>query len=87
MLTVAAEKTASLADKSLDQLAAELEHLPPGSEAVHIYHDEILRRQEQAELDGTTAGLVGQRKTYSIWTVLILAAATFAVVASILLAK
>jgi hypothetical protein len=81
------EKTVSLADKSLDQLAAELELLPAESEAVSIYHDEIIRRQEQVGLDTATAGLVSDRKRYSISTIIILAAGIVAMVASILLQK
>jgi hypothetical protein len=86
-LTVPPEKTVSLADKSLDQLAAELELLPTESEAVSIYHDEIIRRQEQVGLDTATAGLVSDRKRYSISTIIILAAGIVAMVASILLQK
>jgi hypothetical protein len=81
------EKTASLANKSLDELAAQLALLPEGSEEANQYHDELARRQEQADLDSATSGLVAERRRHSVWTILILGAAIFAVAASMLLQK
>jgi hypothetical protein len=45
-----------LANKSLDELAAELALLPEGSEEANQYHDELARRQEQADLDARRPG-------------------------------
>jgi len=76
-----------LADKNLDELAAELARLPEGSEQAELYHDEIVRRQEQADLDGATAALVGEKRKYSAWTILIFGAAVLAFLASMMLQK
>jgi len=79
------ERSASLADKSLDELATEIALLPEGSEQANLYHDEIVRRQQQADLDKTTSELVAERRKYSVWTILILGAAILAFAASMLL--
>ena len=79
------EKRASLANKSLDELAAQLALLPEGSEEANQYHDELARRQEQADLDKTTSELVAEGRKYSVWTILILGAAILAFAASMLL--
>jgi hypothetical protein len=76
-----------LADKSLDELAPEIALLPEGSEQANLYHDEIVRRQQQADLDKTTSELVAERRKYSVWTILILGAAILALAASMLLQK
>ena len=81
------EPTPSLADKSLDELAAQLALLPEGSEQASLYHDEIVRRQQQADLDKATSGLIAERRKYSVVTILILGAAILAMAASILLQK
>ena len=81
------ERSASLADKSLDELATEVALLPEGSEQANLYHDEIVRRQQQADLDKTTSELVAERRKYSVWTILILGAAILALAASMLLQK
>jgi hypothetical protein len=81
------ERSASLADKSLDELATEIALLPEGSEQANLYHDEIVRRQQQADLDKTTSELVAERRKYSVWTILILGAAILALAASMLLQK
>jgi len=81
------ETTTSLADKTLDELAAEIALLPEGSERASLYHDEIVRRQQQADLDKTTSGLVAERRKYSFVTIFILGAAILAMAASILLQK
>ena len=81
------ESSASLADKSLDELATESALLPEGSEQANLYHDEIVRRQQQADLDKATSELVAERRKYSVWTILILGAAIFALAASMLLQK
>jgi hypothetical protein len=81
------ERSASLADKSLDELATEIALLPEGSEHANLYHDEIVRRQQQADLDKTTSELVAERRKYSVWTILILGAAILALAASMLLQK
>jgi len=39
------EKSAPLACKSLDELAAEIALLPEASEQANLYHEEIVRRQ------------------------------------------
>jgi hypothetical protein len=74
-----------LADKSLDELATEIALLPEGSEQANLYHDEIVRRQQQADLDKTTSELVAEGRKYSVWTILILGAAILAFAASMLL--
>jgi hypothetical protein len=79
------EKKTSLADKSVDDLAAELARLPETSEEASMYHDEIVRRHSQTTLDSTTAQLISERRRYSIWTVVILGLAIFAMVAGIML--
>jgi hypothetical protein len=79
------ERSASLADKSLDELATEIALLPEGSEQANLYHDEIVRRQQQADLDKTTSELVAEGRKYSVWTILILGAAILAFAASMLL--
>jgi hypothetical protein len=79
------EKSASLADKSLDELATEIALLPEGSEQAELYHDEIVRRQQQVDLDKTTSELVAEGRKYSVWTILILGAAILAFAASMLL--
>jgi hypothetical protein len=79
------EKRASLANKSLDELATELALLPEGSGEANLYHDEIVRRQQQADLDKTTSELVAEGRKYSVWTILILGAAILAFAASMLL--
>jgi hypothetical protein len=81
------EKKTSLADMSLDELAVELARLPETSEEARMYHDEIIRRHSQTTLDTTTAQLVSERRRYSIWTVIILGLAIFAMVAGIMLQK
>jgi hypothetical protein len=81
------EPPPSLADKSLDELAARLALLPEGSEQASLYHDEIVRRQQQADLDKATSGLIAERRRYSVVTILILGAAILAMAASILLQK
>ena len=81
------EMTVSLVNKSLDELATEIALLPEGSEQANLYHDEIVRRQQQADLDKTTSELVAERRKYSVWTIVVLGAAIFAVAASILLQK
>ena len=81
------EKKTSLADMSLDELAAERARLPETSEEAHMYHDEIVRRHSQTTLDTTTVHLVSERRRYSTWTVVILALAIFAMVAGIMLQK
>lgn len=60
------EKKTSLADKSLDELAAELARLPETSEEASMYHDEIARRHSQTTLDTNTAQLISERRRYSI---------------------
>jgi hypothetical protein len=60
------EDSASLANKSLDELANEIARLPEGSEQVHLYHDEIVWRQQQLDLDKATSGLVAERRKFSI---------------------
>lgn len=81
------ERSASLADKSLDELATEIALLPEGSEQANLYHDEIVRRQQQADLDKTTSELVAERRKYSVWTILILGATILALAGSMLLQK
>jgi hypothetical protein len=81
------EKKTSLADMSLDQLAAERARLPETSEEARMYHDEIVRRHSQTTLDTTTVQLISERRRYSTWTVVILALAIFAMVAGIMLQK
>jgi hypothetical protein len=81
------ENLASLADKSLDELATELALLPEGSEQAELYHDEIMRRQQQADLDKTSSELGAERRKYSVLTILILGAAILAMAASMLLQK
>ncbi len=81
------EKKTSLADMSLDELAAELARLPEGSEEASMYHDEIIRRHGQTTLDTTTAQLISERRRYSAWTLVILGLAIFAMVAGIMLQK
>ena len=76
-----------MADKSLDELATEIALLPEGSEQANLYHHEIVRRQQQADLDKTTSELVAERRKYSVWTILILGAAILALAASMLLQK
>jgi hypothetical protein len=66
------EKKASLADMSLEELAAELARLPEGSEEASRYHDEIIRRHSQTTLDTTTAQLISERRRYSTWTLVFL---------------
>ena len=82
-----AEMTAPLAEESLDELAAEIARLPEESEQAALYHDELIRRQQQADLDTATSQLVGERKRYSVWTILILGAGILAFVASMMLQK
>jgi hypothetical protein len=65
----------------------ELARLPETSEEARMYHDEIIRRHSQTTLDTTTAQLVSERRRYSIWTVIILGLAIFAMVAGIMLQK
>jgi hypothetical protein len=72
----------TLSEKSLDQLAAEVAALAEGSEEAHLYHDEMVRRQEQADLDKATSELVGETKKHSVLTIVILAAAILAATAS-----
>jgi hypothetical protein len=81
------ENTPSLANKSLQELAAEIALLPEGSEQAKLCHDEIVRRQQQADLDKATSDLVTERRKYSVWTILVLGAAIFAFAASMLLQK
>jgi len=81
------EKKISLADMSLEELAAELALLPEGSEEASMYHDEIVRRHSQTTLDSTTAQLISERRRYSTWTLVILGLAIFAMVAGIMLQK
>jgi hypothetical protein len=81
------ENTPSLANKSLDELAKEIALMAEGSEQAKLYHDEIGRRQQQADLDKATSDLVAERRKYSVWTILILGAAIFAMAASMLLQK
>ena len=81
------EKKISLADMSLDELAAELARLPETSEVAGMYHDEIVRRHSQTTLDTTTVQLISERRRYSTWTVVILALAIFTMVAGIMLQK
>lgn len=81
------QQSGLLADKSLDELAAELARLPEGSAQAERYHDEIIRRQEQAELDGSTSGLIAEKRKYSAWTIVILGAAILALVASMMLQR
>jgi hypothetical protein len=81
------ENLASLANKSLEELASEIAQLPEGSEQVHLYHEEIVRRQEQANLDKATSELVAERRKYSVLTVLILGAGVLAMVASMFFQK
>jgi hypothetical protein len=52
-----------------------------------MYHDEIVRRHSQTTLDTTTVQLISERRSYSTWTVVILALAIFAMVAGIMLQK
>jgi hypothetical protein len=80
-------KKTSLADMSLDELAAERARLPETSEEARMYHDEIVRRHSQTTLDTTTVQLISERRRYSTWTVVILALAIFAMVAGIMLQK
>ena len=51
------EKKTSLAEMSLEELAAELARVPETSEEASMYHDEIIRRHSQTTLDTTTAQL------------------------------
>jgi hypothetical protein len=81
------ENLASLADKSLDELTSEMARLPEGSEQVQLYHEEIVRRQDQADLDKATSELVTERRKYSVLTILILGAGFLAMVASMLFQK
>ena len=81
------EKKISLADMSLEELAAELARLPEGSEEASMYHDEIIRRASQTTLDTTTAQLISERRRYSTWTLVMLGLAIFAMVAGIMLPK
>jgi hypothetical protein len=81
------EPIPSLADKSLDELAAQVALLPEGSDQASLYHDETVRRQQQADLDKATSGLIAERRKYSVVTILILGAAILAMAASILLQK
>jgi hypothetical protein len=81
------EPIPSLADKSLDELAAQVALLPEGNDQASLYHDEIVRRQQQADLDKATSGLIAERRKYSVVTILILGAAILAMAASILLQK
>jgi hypothetical protein len=77
----------ALNEKSLDELATELASLPEGSEQTELYHDEIVRRQQQADLDKTASELVAEKRKYPVWTILILGAAILAMAASMLLQK
>ena len=81
------EKKTSLADISLDELAAALARLPETSVEASMYHDEIARRHSQTTLDTTTAQLISERRRYSTWTVVILGLAILAMVAGIMLQK
>jgi hypothetical protein len=81
------EKKTSLADMSLEELAAELARVPETSEEATMYHDEIIRRHSQTTLDTTTAQLISERRTYSTWILVILGLAIFAMVAGIMLQK
>jgi hypothetical protein len=86
-LTQEFDKQISLADKSLDELAEDLALLPETSDEASMYHAEVIRRQEQAALDGTTAPLVSEKRKYSIWTLFIFGIAVFAFVASLVFQK
>jgi hypothetical protein len=81
------ENLASLAGKSLDELTSEMARLPEGSEQVHLYHEEIVQRQDQADLDKATSELVAERRKYSVLTILILGTGFLAMVASMLFQK
>jgi hypothetical protein len=81
------EKKTSLADMSLEKLAAELARVPETSEEATMYHNEIIRRHSQTTLDTTTAQLISERRRYSTWTLVILGLAIFAMVAGIMLQK
>jgi hypothetical protein len=76
-----------LTEKSLDELASEIARLPEGSEQVYLYHEEIVRRQDQADLDQATSELAAGRTKYSVLTILVLGAGFLAMVASMLLQK
>ncbi len=56
------ENTPSLANKSLDELGKEIVLVAEGSEQAKRYHDEIARRQQQADLDKATSELVTEKK-------------------------
>ena len=81
------EKKTSLAEMSLEELAAELARVPETSEEASMYPDEIIRRHSQTTLDTTTAQLIAERRRYSTWTLVILGLAIFAMVAGIMLQK
>ena len=81
------ENLASLTDKSLDELASEIARLPEGSEKIYLYHEEIVRRQDQADLDKATSELAAGRRKYSVLAILVLGAGLLAMVASMLLQK
>ena len=81
------EKKTSLADMSLEELAAELARVPETSEEATVYHDEIIRRHSQTTLDTNTAQLISERRRYSTWTLVILGLAIFAMAAGIMLQK